>query len=182
MFIEDVETILPIGKHTLRVIKWHFEENVAKVWFSASFMCLCQIFVIHVISNILCCRTLCCCLLSRMHLKVTDQNWITGPNESLLHFKIGCCSFLTSNWENSIVRLHYSFIIFTQITQTFVRSPYIDDIETKIPIGKHTVRVFAWYIEKIGRKGLFRCFIYVFVSICCISCHFSQFVLFNATL
>ena len=27
-------------------------------------------------------------LLSRIHLRLTDQTWQTGPNESVLHFQI----------------------------------------------------------------------------------------------
>ena len=39
--------------------------------------------------------------------------------------------------------LHYSFIDFTQNNQKIVIGPCIDDIETNLPIGKHTLRAFA---------------------------------------
>ena len=48
---------------------------------------------------------------------------------------------MTSNWEVSIGRLHYSFINFTHFAQKFVISSYIDDIETNLPIGKYKLRV-----------------------------------------
>ena len=53
------------------------------------------------------------------------------------------CSLLTSNWEVSTGCSHYSFVNFTQITQKFVLSSYIDDIETNLPIGNHTLRAFT---------------------------------------
>ena len=91
------------------------------------------------------------------------------------------CSLLTSNWEVNTGRLHYSFINFTQITQKVNISWYIDDIETKLPIGRQTLRVFTWHFQEIFAKGLFRCFIFVFVWICCVSCHFCWLMLLNAT-
>ena len=87
-YIDNIETNLLIGKHTLHVIKWHFEEIVAK----SLARCFIYVFVsiccksCHFSS--LCCWTLCCNLLSRIHLTITDQNWQTGPNESLLPFKL----------------------------------------------------------------------------------------------
>ena len=61
-----------------------------------------------------------------------------------LYYILSCiCSLLTSNLEVTIGRLRYSFHNFTQVTQTFVISSYIDDIETNLPIAKHTLRVFA---------------------------------------
>ena len=64
------------------------------------------------------------------------------------------CVLLTSNWEVSTSCLRYSFIKFTQITKTFVISLFIDDLETNLPIRKHTLRIFAWYFVKIVRKML----------------------------
>ena len=69
-----------------------------------------------------------------------------------------------------------------QITQKFVISSYTEDIETNLPIGKHTLRVFTWYFKEICSKKLFWCFIYMFVSICCILFLFQGFMLLNATL
>ena len=79
------------------------------------------------------------------------------------------CSLLSSNCEVSAGRLHCSIITFTQNTPKSVKNSLIEIIVTNLLIGMHTLRVFAWYFEKIGRKGLFRCFIYVFVSICSFS-------------
>ena len=82
------------------------------------------------------------------------------------------CSLLTSNWEVSTGCFLNNFIIFTQTTQNFVINSYIEAIETKLSFGKHTLRVFAGNFEKIVGKALFGCLVFVFVSICCISCHF----------
>ena len=51
------------------------------------YVCL-DLFAFHVTSNTLCCWTSPCGLLSRKQLKLTDQSWQTGPNESVLHFQI----------------------------------------------------------------------------------------------
>ena len=50
---------------------------------------------------------------------------------------------MTSNWEVSTGRLHHTFINFTQITQQFDISSYVDDIGTNFVIVKHTLRVFT---------------------------------------
>ena len=92
------------------------------------------------------------------------------------------CILLTSNWEVSAGRSLNIFVNFTQIAQKLVITSYIKNIKTNLPIGKHTLRVFTWYFEQIVSKNLIQCFIYVFVSICCISCHFSRFMLLNGTL
>ena len=92
------------------------------------------------------------------------------------------CSLLTSNQEFNTGCLEHFIVILTQIKHIFDKSSYIDDIETNLSIGKHTLHVFTWHLKKIAGKGLFRCFIYVFVAICCISCHFFRFMLLNATL
>ena len=44
------------------------------------------------------------------------------------------------------------------------------------------MRVIKWRFKKIVGKGLFRCFIHVFVSICCILYHFQRWMMLNATL
>ena len=87
------------------------------------------------------------------------------------------CTLLTSNWEVSTGPSPYCFINFAQTKQKFVISLYIDDIETNFPIGKHPLRVVTLKFEDIVGKNLFRCFIYVFFSICCISCHFLRLML-----
>ena len=92
------------------------------------------------------------------------------------------CSFLTSNWEVTADLSLNRFLIISQIVQLFVISSYIEGIETNLRIEKHTLRVFTWYFEQIVGKKLIRWFIYVFVSICCNSCHFSRFMLLNGTL
>ena len=59
---------------------------------------------------------------------------------------------------------------------------YFWSIETNLRIGKHTLRVFTWYLEQIVGKSLFRCFIYVLISICCYLFLFWRVMLLNATL
>ena len=62
---------------------------LGKIFFDASFMCLSRLVAIDVTSNNLGSWTSHCGLLSRKHLRLTDQNWQTGPNELVLHFKVG---------------------------------------------------------------------------------------------
>ena len=85
---------------------------------------------------------LCCDLLSCIHLRVMNQIWQTGRNEVVLHFQVVFCSLLTSNWEVSTGRSLNSFISFIQIAQKFVISSYVENIETNLPNGKNTLRVF----------------------------------------
>ena len=61
---------------------------LAKVCFDASFMCLSRFVAIYVLFDNLCCWTSHSVLLSRIHLRVTDQKWQTGPNEPASHFEV----------------------------------------------------------------------------------------------
>ena len=61
---------------------------LAKACLDASFMCLSGSVVFRVTFNDLCCWTQRCGLLSRLHLRVTEQNCLTGENESVLHFEV----------------------------------------------------------------------------------------------
>ena len=105
-------------------------------------MCLPRFVAICVTFNDLCCRTQRCGLLSRIHSWVTDQNWHTGPNDSVLHFEFVFCTLLTSTWEVSSGCSLNSFMIFFNALQIVICS-YYEDIETNLPIGKHTLRVFT---------------------------------------
>ena len=87
-YIGHIKTNLPIGKHTLRVFARNFEEIVGKCFFDASFMCLSRFVAFRFTFNDLCCWTQRCCLLSRIHLRVTKQSWQTSPNEAAVHFKV----------------------------------------------------------------------------------------------
>ena len=51
-------------------------------------MCLCRFVAFRVSYRILCCLTKRYDLLSHMHLRVRDQSWQTGPNDSVSHFKV----------------------------------------------------------------------------------------------
>ena len=61
----------------------------AKICYDASFLCLFRFVAIYVTSNNLGSWTSHCGLLSPKHLRLTDQNWQTGPNEIVLHFNVG---------------------------------------------------------------------------------------------
>ena len=84
-FIENIETKLPFGELTLRVRIWLFKEIVTKQCLDVSFMCLCRFVALRVTLN-----NLCCGLLSRIQIKVIDQSWHTGRNESVSHFQVVC--------------------------------------------------------------------------------------------
>ena len=53
------------------------------------------------------------------------------------------CSLLSSIWEFSTSSLRYTVVNFTQITHFLIISSYIEDIETSLTIGKHTLRAFT---------------------------------------
>ena len=59
-----------------------------KIWLDASFTCLSRFVAFHITFNDLCCSSERCGLLSRIHLKVTDQTRHTGPNETVLQIQI----------------------------------------------------------------------------------------------
>ena len=61
---------------------------LAKVCFNLSFMCFSQFVGFRLTFNELCCWTQLCVLLSRICLRVTNRSWQTGPNESVLHFRV----------------------------------------------------------------------------------------------
>ena len=97
-----------------------------------------------------------------MRLRVRNQSWQTGPNESALHFKAVFFSLLTSNWEVSTGRSLNSFLIISEITKHIVIISFIEDSETSLLIEKHTLRVL-YNLKKIFAKFGFRWFIYVIV-------------------
>ena len=171
-YIDHIETNLSIGKHMKRVFKWHFKEIVGK----GLFWCFIYVFVS------ICCNSCHSYQLTLLNvvLRLTVTHIFKSNEPKLKDWsKWICitlwscfCSLMKLNWEVSTGRLLHSFHNFTQSTQKFVISRYITDIETNLPLGTHTFGVFTWLFEEIVGKGLFRCFIYVFVSICCITCHF----------
>ena len=135
---------------------------LVKVCLDAWFTSWYRFVAFRVTFNDLCCWTKRCGILSRIHIRLTDKSWKTSPNEFVLHFRL-FWYFADIKLEVSTGRLHYNIINVIQFIQTFVISSYFDDIETNLPIGKHTLRLFAWYFGKIVGKGLFQGFIFVFV-------------------
>ena len=83
-----LKQIFQLEKHTLRVFTWKFKEIIGKGLFGSFIQCLFRFVLFLVIFNDLSCWTQGCGLLSRIHLRVTDQSWQTSPNESVLHFKV----------------------------------------------------------------------------------------------
>ena len=79
-----------------------------------------------------------CDSLSRIQQWITYQSWQTGPIQSVLRFEVVFVVFWRQIGKLIQVVCHYTFIIFTQITQKFLITWFIDDIETNLPIGKHT--------------------------------------------
>ena len=70
----------------------HLMKMFAKACLDASFMCLFRFVAFRVTFN-----DFCCGLFSRLHLRVTNQSWQTGPNESAFPFRSWFCTWLTSN-------------------------------------------------------------------------------------
>ena len=61
----------------------YLKRLLAKQCLDVSFMCLCRFVALRVTLN-----NLCCVLLSRIQLKVIDQSWHTGQNESVYTSKL----------------------------------------------------------------------------------------------
>ena len=77
---------------------------------------------------------------------------------------------LTSNWKVSTGRSPQSFITFIQTTQNFVIILYIEDIETNLPIGKHTLRVLYEILKRLFQKfvSTFNLCVCFYLLHCCI--------------
>ena len=143
-------------------------------------MCLFRFVAFCVTFNDLCCWTQRCGLLSRIHWRVTDQNWQTGPNESVLDLEIVfvVCWHQIRKLVRSFSKQFYNF--FLNALQIVI-SLYIEDIETNLSDEKHILGVFTCYFKEIVGKNLLRFFIYMFVSICCMLGHFQGYMLLNET-
>ena len=83
LYIEDIETNLSIGKHTLRVL-YEILKRLFQKFVSTFNLCVC-FYLLHFVSLF---NNLCCGSLSRIHLRVTDQTQQSGPNEFALHFEV----------------------------------------------------------------------------------------------
>ena len=109
--------------------------------------------------------------------KRNEPGWQSGPSESVLHFEVVFVEWLTSNWKVSTGRSPQSFITFLQTTQNFVIILYIEDIETNLPIGKHTLRVLYEILKRLFQRfvstfNLCVCFyllhfVSLFNNLCC---------------
>ena len=60
----------------------YLKRLLTKLCLDASFMCLSRFVAFRVTFNELCCSLLYC-----IHLWLTEQRWLTGPNDSVSHFK-----------------------------------------------------------------------------------------------
>ena len=85
---EYIETNIPVARLTLHVFVWYFHQIVGKICLNASFICLSRFIAFWVTFNGLWCWTQRCGLLSRIHLKVIDESWHTGPNEFVLQLEV----------------------------------------------------------------------------------------------
>ena len=83
LYIEDIETNLPIGKHTLRVL-YEILKRLLQKFVSTFNLCVCY----YLLHFVLLFNNLCCGSLSHKHLRVTNQTQQTGPNEFALHFEV----------------------------------------------------------------------------------------------
>ena len=132
LYIEHIETNLPIGKHTLRVL-YEILKRLFQKFVSTFNLCVC-FYLLHFVSLF---NNLCCGALSRKHLRVTTK--LSKLVQMSLHYILKYfCSLLTTNWKvNASLSLN-SFLIVFPIAQQFVISSYTEDIETNLRIGKHT--------------------------------------------
>ena len=73
--------------HLISILSVYLYDNLkrllAKVCLDASFMCLFRFVAFRVTFN-----DFRCGLFSRIHLRVTNQRWQTGPNEFAVYFEV----------------------------------------------------------------------------------------------
>ena len=166
--LNALKQIFPLeSKACVYLLYMIFWRDLWQKFVSMIYLCVC-LYLLHFVSLLtIYAVAYCHAYIERNKPKLADwSKWI------YITFWSSFCSLLSSNWKVGTGRSLKSILIISKITQIFVISSYIEDIETNLPIEKHTLRVFTWYFEEIVGKTLFRCFIYVFVSICCILCHF----------
>ena len=71
-----------------------------------------------------------------------DQGWQTGPNASALHFEV-VFVILWQQIGKLVLLVLYTFSLILLNYKNFVLSSFTEDIETNLPIGKHTLRVYT---------------------------------------
>ena len=91
---------------------------LANVCFNASFMCFFRFVAMCLIFNDSGCWTQRCGLLSRIQLRVTDQSWQTGPNESVLHFEV----VFVVCWHQSGKLIQVVYITISLILHNYTKS------------------------------------------------------------
>ena len=132
-------------------------------------MCFSWFVAIPVTFNDLCCWMQPCGSLSRIQIKLTDQSWQTSLNESVLHFEVvfvGCWHQI----EKFVQAIYITFfVIFTHITQFYCHKFEYWWHWNKSCKWKAYLQCNYMTLKKNCWKSLFRSFIYVFVSISCIS-------------
>ena len=123
-----------------------------------------------------------CGLLSLLPLKVANQSWHTGPNETVLHFQVVFVISRHQIGELVLVIFWTVSLILHKIRKTWSKVRYVNTLKQTFQLKGLPCMFFVWYFHQIVGKNLFQCFIYMFVSIYCILCHFQRFMVLNATL
>ena len=125
------------------------KKLLAKVCFDASLMCLFQFVAFRATLNDLWRWTQRCGLLSRIQIRITDQNWQTGPNELVSHFVVGfvVCWHQNGNLVQ-VVYIKVSFILLKEHS-FFLKFAY------------------CWHSNKSSnRKAYFACIYMTFKTSC----------------
>ena len=168
---EYIETNIPVARLTLHVFVWYFHQIVGKNLFE------CFIYVFVSIYCILGHFQRFMVLNATLWLTVTHTFKGNGPKladwSKWICITVGSCfcSLLTWNWEVSTGRSLCSFTNFAQITQNFLLSSYIEDIETNLPFEK----AYLACIYMISRKDCWQNLVWMLHL--CVCLDLLQFVL-----
>ena len=84
-----------------------------------------------------------CGLLSLLPLKVANQSWHTGPNETVLHFQVVFVISRHQIGELVLVIFWTVSLILHKNTKNLVKSSLCEYIETNIPVERLTLHVFV---------------------------------------
>ena len=127
----------------MRVFVGYLEQIVGKSLFGCFIYMFILIFCIDVTFDGLCCWLQLCGLLSLLPLKVANQSWHTGPNETVLHFQVVFVVCWHQIRKLVLVIFWTVSLILHKIRKNLVKSSLCEYIETNIPVERLTLHVFC---------------------------------------
>ena len=113
----------------MRVFVGYLEQIVGKSLFGCFIYMFILIFCIGVTFDGLCCWMQLCGLLSLLPLKVANQSWHTGPNETVLHFQVVFAISWHQIGELVLVIFWTVSLILHKIRKTWSKARYVNTLK-----------------------------------------------------